>query len=471
MKLFKRLKKSSSKYSALSGNMLLFAISSFGSKIVSFLLVPLYTSVLSAAEYGTVDLLTTTSTLLIPIATLNIQDAVLRFALDKNYTPSDVISTGFRINLVGAGVVFLGLMAAKISGLVRIDGTLLSFLYFMYLLGALNNMLTLYLKARDRISVLVVSGLLNTFLMCTFNILFLLEFKMRLDGYLWAYVLSNLAAVLYQLIFGRILGEVHLLSAKNISKDMITYSSPLIANSLAWWINNACGRYVLTLMCGVAANGLLSVAYKIPTILSTVQSIFYNAWSISAIKEFDPEDKDGFIGNIYGTYSSLSVIVCSGIMLLNIPLARILYANDFFSAWQYVPFILVGTVFNGLALFEGCLFTAVKRTKDVSKSTIVGAAVNIIGNVIFIYSMGTMGAALAAMCGYLATFIMRSWNLKDIIRMKINVRRMSIIYTLLIVQAIVSVLPKLYIYQIVLQFAIIWLEWDSMKEFIKKLLQ
>ena len=471
MKLFKRLKKSSSKYSALSANMLLFAISSFGSKIISFLLVPLYTSVLSTEEYGTVDLLTTTATLLIPIMTLNIQDAVLRFALDKSYRPSDVISTGFRINLIGGGVVFLGLLTVKRLGFISTDGTLLLFMFMMYLLGALNNMLTLYLKARDRIPVLVVSGLMNTILMCVLNILFLLVFEMGLNGYLWAYVLSNLAAVLYQLIFGRILGEVHLFTAKNIAGDMVAYSSPLIANSIAWWINNASGRYILTLFCGVAANGLFSVAYKIPTILSTIQSIFYNAWSISAIKEFDPKDRDGFIGDIFNTYSVLSVFVCSGIMLLNIPLAEILYANSFFSAWQYVPFILVGTVFNGLALFQGCLFTAVKRTKDVSRSTMAGAVVNIIGNLVFIYFMGTMGAALAAMCGYLVTFLMRSWNLREIISMKINHRKMGCGYALLTAQAVISVIPELYLYQLVPMLAIVVLEGKYIKGIIRKIVK
>mgnify|MGYP000054919447 FL=1 len=56
-----------SKYHDLSRNTLLFTISSFGSKIISFLLVPLYTHVLSTTDYGTVDLMTTTVQLLIPI--------------------------------------------------------------------------------------------------------------------------------------------------------------------------------------------------------------------------------------------------------------------------------------------------------------------------------------------------------------------------------------------------------------------
>ena len=82
-----------SKYKNLSMNTLLFTISSFGAKIISFLLVPIYTSVLSTKDYGNVDLVSTTVQLLIPIATLNIQDAVLRFSLDDKYEAEEVIGS------------------------------------------------------------------------------------------------------------------------------------------------------------------------------------------------------------------------------------------------------------------------------------------------------------------------------------------------------------------------------------------
>ena len=83
------------KYAALSKNTVLFTVNSFGSKMISFLLVPLYTYVLNAKDFGTADLVTSTVSLLIPILTLNIQDAVLRFALDKDKNKKDVIRIVF----------------------------------------------------------------------------------------------------------------------------------------------------------------------------------------------------------------------------------------------------------------------------------------------------------------------------------------------------------------------------------------
>ena len=71
----------------LAKNIVLLTISQFGSKLLSFFLVPLYTSVLSTGEYGTYDLFNTTILLVVPVLTFNIADATLRFPLDsKEYT-------------------------------------------------------------------------------------------------------------------------------------------------------------------------------------------------------------------------------------------------------------------------------------------------------------------------------------------------------------------------------------------------
>lgn len=89
------------KYAALSKNTALFTINSFGSKMISFFMVPLYTYVLSADDFGTADLITSTASLLIPILTLNIQEAALRFSLDEEKDRTAVISICMKINVFG----------------------------------------------------------------------------------------------------------------------------------------------------------------------------------------------------------------------------------------------------------------------------------------------------------------------------------------------------------------------------------
>ncbi|MBW7988152.1 hypothetical protein E0704_08070 [Lactobacillus helveticus] len=82
------------KYKYLFKNIGLLTLSNFATKLLSFFLVPLYTSVLTTGQYGTYDLFNTTIGVLIPILTLNILDAILRFGMDKAYDKDAIVTLG-----------------------------------------------------------------------------------------------------------------------------------------------------------------------------------------------------------------------------------------------------------------------------------------------------------------------------------------------------------------------------------------
>ena len=90
------------KYGALIKDTIIFALGSIGSKFMLFILVPLYTNCLSPDEYGTADLIFTISQLIIPILTLTIYDAVLRFGLSKDENPSNVLFCALIIWAIGS---------------------------------------------------------------------------------------------------------------------------------------------------------------------------------------------------------------------------------------------------------------------------------------------------------------------------------------------------------------------------------
>ena len=98
------------KYRYLAKNIGLLALSNFATKILSFFLVPLYTAVLSTTDYGIYDLFYTTVGVLLPILTLNIQEGVLRYALDKEFDKDAVVTVGFRYLLMGTLIVSVGLL-------------------------------------------------------------------------------------------------------------------------------------------------------------------------------------------------------------------------------------------------------------------------------------------------------------------------------------------------------------------------
>lgn len=423
-------------YKYLGKNIGLLTISNFGTKLLGFFLVPLYTSVLTTEAYGIYDLINNTVSLLIPIFTINISEGVLRFCLDKNENPRDIFSIAIRLNSIG----FIGILAfLGINHILLLFSTVDEYkgwFLLLYLNNSIYQLTSNFARGLDDVLDVSIAGALLSITSIFCNIVFLVVFKWELTGYFLAFIVGYMIALLY-FIFRLRLWQYIALTAKNeqLRREMIVYSAPMILTTISWWINNASDRYVVVAFCGIAINGIYSVGYKIPSILNVFQSIFNQAWVLSSVKEFDPEDKDGFFSETYNTYSCLMVIVASAIIILTKFLARVMYAKDFYGAWVYVPFLTIAIIFGAMSGYIGGIFSAVKDTKALSLTVVIGAIVNIILNILLVKKVGAIGAAIATMISYFVVWKVRMFLAKKYMTLRISLIRDYVAYIVLIIQA------------------------------------
>ena len=426
------------KHKYLAKNIGLFALSGFIPKALSFFLVPFYTSILTTAEYGVSDLISTTVLLLVPIFTLDIQDAAMRYALDKECDNKSVFTVGFKTVLTGTLLVAALLALAGFLQIPGITGEYLFFTALMFFVTAASNVFSLFCRGIDQVSVVAVSSIINSVVTLTSNIVFLAVFRWGLTGYLLANTAGSFLSMLYMFFGAHLYRYIEFRTDNKLKMEMYRYSFPLIFSVVAWWVNSASDRYILSWICGVGISGVYAVAYKIPSILSMLGNVFSQAWSISAIREFDPEDADGFFGGTFSLMSFAMAISCSAIMIANYPLAKFLYSNAFFEAWRYVPPLLVSVVFDILCQFIGGVFTATKDTKTLSYTTVTGALVNIALNLLLIPKFGAMGAAVATLLGYGGVLTARIVALKKHVQMKVVWKKVVLTYLILGCQLFVS---------------------------------
>lgn len=422
---------------SLLKNISFFAIGAFLPKLISFILVPIYTGYLSTAEYGIADLISTTVQLAMPIFTLTIYDAVLRFSLDKMYNKSMVFSVGMKIT--GFGIILVSIaifLCTKILCIIEpIYGV---FFILTYIVSSISNVFSVFLRSIDKVKVVVLSGIVNSVIMLVANIVFLTYLHFGLLGYLWAHILGSITALLICFFGGKLFKYLTIKIDKHVQKEMILFSFPMIFSALAWWVNGASDKYILSLFYGSAVVGVYSVAGKIPAILAIFQSVFSQAWSISAVTEFDRNDEDGFIGNIHMMNNFCLFFVGSILICVNIPLSRMLYSNDFFEAWKYVPPLIVAGVFNSLALFTGSLFMAVKDTKSRMVATIIGAALNLALNLVLIPYWGAYAAALSTVLGFISSYVYQEYKIKKHIAIKSDSLKNYVAAVLLVIQMVIS---------------------------------
>lgn len=461
------------RYRYLFKNIGLLTLSSFATKLLSFFLVPLYTNILTTTEYGTYDLFNATIGVLLPILTLNIQESVLRFSLDNKTSRNSIVTISTKYLVISNMLVAMGLI---INQVFRFSSTISEYavlFFLMFLVQSLSGIMTCYIRGIDKVTELSISSVITSVITIACNILFLIIFKLGLIGYFLANIIGPAFQCGYLIIKSNFIPNIKIQPFKSEEKEMIGYSKPMIANSIAWWVNNVSDRYVIVFFCGLAENGIYSVAGKIPSILNIFQSIFNQAWTLSAVKDFDSEDEDGFFSNTYRSYNCLMTIVCSGIILFDKILAHFLYAKNFYMAWKYVPWLTMAILFGALSGYIGGFFSAVKDSKVFATSTIMGAGTNIVLNLIFTPFYGAMGAAVATVICYIVVWVFRFVQSKKYIKLRVNIGRDILSYILLGVQAICIFMngAKMYIFAGSF-FIIICLSYlEDIKFVLKKLLR
>ena len=392
----------------LLNNVGIFTISIFASKILVFLLVPLYTRVLSTKEYGVFDLVVSTASMVYPILTVNIADAVVRFCLDRSCRKGDVITIGLRylfrsvaISCVIAFIAYLCPIPVTIRGM--------EWLVLLYcIFYAVNQFLTQLAKGLENVKSMGIAGVIGTLVMLLANILFLLVFKWGLAGFFVANILAQAVPAIYlafKLKIWTYRGQNEIHTA--LEREMLAYCAPLIVTVLGWWVNSAADKYVVALMCGFAANGILSVSYKIPAILNVLQGVFIQAWQISAIKEYGETDSAQFYGDTFRTINTLLCLFCAILIIFSKLLSKFLFSKEFFQAWQYVPFLLISCVMNNASGFLGPILSAKRDSKLMAMSAVYGAGVNVILNFLLVYIFGVQGATIATAISSFVIYIVR----------------------------------------------------------------
>lgn len=448
------------KYKYLIKNTGFLAISSFSSRILVFLLVPFYTNILSTSEYGIYDLATTTIQLLMPILTLNVYEGVTRFLMSDKENPNTIVTLGFKYIAVGTAIFALALWANTILYIFPLFSgyELLIFLYFV------SNVLYQYAvqcaKGFELVKYMGIAGVISTVVMVFTNVLFLAIWHIGLPGFFLSYILGQSIAAIYLFWKIEIIRYLKNEDDYDLQKRLVYYSVPLILNTIGWWINNASDRYIVTWLCGVSINGIYSVSYKIPSILSTFQSIFTQSWQISAIKEYQKEGYRRFYTRMLETINLIIGIACMALILFTKVIARVLYAKDFYSAWEYVPFLLLSTVFSASAGMVGPILSAEKNTKALGTSTLFGALTNIVFNIALVSIIGAQGAAIATAISSFLIFLLRYISAKQEIE-GISLPRLFGLWIVICIQACLMIDGGHYLGQVVLIGAGIFMYKDN----------
>lgn len=405
-----------SKGKQLIKNTIIIVLGDFIPKLIGLILLPLYTTWLTKTEYGTYEFINSIISLLLPLITLQIGQAVFRFIIDeKDDRIPVIISNGFYAILFSNLIcIFLALVMLKS---LDVKSRIILIIYFIFrgFVDYVRNIcrgLSNFKLYSISIAVFAILNLIS-------SPIFVIYLKMGLNGLIISLIIAEGLTFLFVMFKGKLYNKIsyRYISFKEI-KLLINYSLPLVPNKISWWFVNLSDRMIITAFLGFNMNAIYAIANKIPSLYSTFYNTFNLAWQESA--SVNSEDNDYF----KKVFDSLfKFLVSSNIFLISITpiIYKMFVSSQYESAKIFSLILYIALFFSTLSSFLGGILIAKKDTKILGIMTLLSAIINIILNLLFIKKIGLYAPSLSALVSYFILFIQRYKYVNDnVTKIKIN---------------------------------------------------
>ena len=408
------------------------AFGTFLPKLASFITLPIYTGELTKDEYGTFDLITVLCTLLLPVATLQVQSAVFRFLVDyrDNREKQNAIITLLYVFVIPISIVVLIILyfaLYKLSPFLRI---LIIIYYFADILLAVTRQVA---RGLSKNHIYSVSAIINSFLNMILVIILLVYYKTGLNGLVASLTVSATVSFVYIFVA---LKTWQFFDTKRITKKLfkqiIGYSWPMVPNSISLWIVRMSDRLIILAYMGAAANAIYAAANKIPTLLQLAQNTFSMAWSESASLTIKDKDADQYYTQMFRILHRVLAGFAAMLMAVQPLLFRILIRGDYAESYIHISILIIGSFFSNIAVYLGGIYIANMRTKSIGITTVISAALNFIINILFIKKIGVFAATLSTAISYLFLMVYRLIDVRKFQKIQYPIMEMVITNLILI---------------------------------------
>lgn len=416
---------------------ILYAVANFGSSLITFFMLPIYTRYFHPEDFGVWDVAATTVGLLVPLITVELTSATYRWLIDDNETANkaEIISTGFfQILLHTLLFNFIALII-----FLFIDFTLKWETLFYINVFIFSSFIQQCARGLKRNVLFASLGILQTLIVAALNIVFIFVFQLGIELFFYANIIAGLISIVvgwYNMRFSRYIRLKHY--SKVILRPFFRYALPIVSGAAGWWILTMADRWMIALFLGMKFNGIYAVAVKIPAVLMMINHVFSLAWKDSAILAYRSADRDAFYSKIFDKYFTLLATSVICLTLSAKPLIEIFIGGAYNDAWKYTGILLLAALFNAMSLFWSAGFHGAKRTKTIFTTTAVGATVNVGLNLLLIPFFELYGVSIATLAAFFVTWAMRVKSGKQLFTIKFNYIKVILLLFIIVLS---SMLP------------------------------
>lgn len=416
-------------------NTAIYFVGSFATKLLQFLLIPIYTKYITPSDLGDFNVIVASVSLCLPLLFQSIWEGAFRFAIEKEDNGRTVLSTS-TIYCLSLSILY-SILFIFISYYVKLD------LAWYILIYALSHIFSSYwqfsARALKENSIYATSAVINSAISIALNCILIIGFNQGIKSLLIANTVGTIVMVLILENRLNLLRDISLNQFnQKLLKNILKYSIPLAINSVSWWLFTSCNNYIITGVMGSSANGIYAMAIRFGTILSTVTSIISLAWNEEAFRSYSDSDRDIYFNKILNLL--ISGLLC--IVMIFIPITYLAYNWFVFGEYKsgviLTPYIYLGAVINALCCHLGSALLARKESNILFITTFGGGALSLLASFVLLHWVGLIGAVIGSLFGYLFIYYVRIPLLHKRMDLKINHKKMHFLFFLCIAVGIIS---------------------------------
>ncbi len=401
-----------SRIKALSFQTIIYGTGHILARLVTFLLLPLYTNVFDPERYAVVTLAYTF---------MGFMAVVLHYGLDaslmKHYVPADKpertrqLSTAYASFLISS-MAFLILMLVFRRGLAEpLLGVYIpkyiAMVGVILMLDILWSVPVLILRTEEKPFTFITFSLINVCATLGLNIIFVLKMHLGVDGVLVSNIWASL--LMFLLTLPIIVRRTDTRAVSWITwKKLMRFGIPFLPSGIFAMIMEMAGRYMLKFMTDMETVGLYGASYKLGMLMMLAVMGFNMAWQPFFLREGGGKDKKVMYARVASYVLAILGLVW---VLLLIWVGRLVrfpvggttfYGSEFWSCTPIVSWIALGYFFHAAYLLQLPGPFLSEKSHWVATTRGVGAVVTIVLNLVLIPLWGAMGAAVAMMLSFLS---------------------------------------------------------------------
>ena len=402
-----------------------YGLGSVAVKGLGFLMVPFYTRYLNPADYGILEILDLSISLLGMFLNMGITAALLRSytAAKSAEQKRKAVSTAFLFVAATGAVTFLRPVSHALLG-PGVPSKYLLLSLSSFVLGYIVNLPRTYLRALEASTAFVMVDVVALFLMLVLNIYFIAVLKIGLMGIL----LSSLVVAGIQVVVLSVwtLRRVGIGFSRGLMREMAGFGLPLILSNVALFTLNFSDRFFLQHLRSLDVVGIYAVGYKFGFMMNyLLVQPFYVMWQSRMYVIHEHPDHRQIFGQVFVLYSALLTYAALGLVVLSPEIIHIMVDARFRSSQVVIPIVAAAYVFYGVGYYVQLGLYLSNKTHLVGGVSAAAAVLNLALNYFLILHFGMLGAAWATLLSFAAIALGSYYLAQRTLRLPLAVGRVG----------------------------------------------